>query len=106
MKQIRDNKNYILKSIQKDSQTLIRGSIVKLKSKCGKSNCACSDDPDKRHIRFYLSYSEAGKTNMVYIPRKHLHAVEQGIQAWKSFNEASKELAKVNMDQLLREKGK
>ena len=106
MRQIRESKDYLLKAIQKNSKRLIRGSIVKLKSKCGKSNCACSIDPDKEHIRYYLSYSEYGKTNMVYIPRKHLNAVEEGIHAWKSFKEASRKLAKINTVELLREKKK
>ena len=106
MKQVRTHKNNLLQSIKKDSQILIRGSIVKLKSKCGKSNCACSSDPEKQHIRYYLSYSESGKTNMVYIPRKFLSAVEAGIQSWKAFIEAGRELAKINMVELLRGKDK
>ena len=106
MRQIRKSKNYLLKSIQKDSKTLIRCSIVKLKSKCGKSNCACSHKPDKQHLRYYLSFSESGKTNMVYIPRKHLSTVEERITAWKSFKETSGELAKINTVEFLREKKK
>lgn len=43
---------------------------------------------------------------MVYIPRKHLSAVEEGIQAWRNFKEASRELAKINMAILLGEKKK
>jgi len=64
---------------------MIRGSIVRLKGKCGKPSCACSQDPEKEHIRYYLSVNEAGKTRMVYISKKRLPEVEEGIRAWKIF---------------------
>ena len=83
---------------------MIRGSIVKLKGKCGKPNCACNHEPTKEHIRYYLSYSEAGKTRMIYIPKKQLPEVEDGIRAWKTFKETSKKLAKFNLIETLQEK--
>ena len=83
---------------------MIRGSIVKLKGKCGKPNCACAHDPDREHIRYYLSSSEAGRTKMVYIPKKHLPEVEEGIRAWKAFKETAKELAEANLAKILGEK--
>ena len=41
---------------------------------------------------------------MVYIPKKRLPKVEDGIHAWKSFKEISKELAEINLDETLQEK--
>ena len=102
-KQIRD-KGSFCKTLQKNSKQLIRGSIVRLKGKCGKPNCACSHDPAKEHIRYYLSFSEAGKTRMIYIPKKRLQAVEAGIRAWKTFKEIAKELAEINLAETLQEK--
>jgi hypothetical protein len=83
---------------------MIRGSIVKLKGKCGKPNCACSHDPEKEHIRYYLSVNEGGKTRMVYIPKKRLPEIETGIRAWKIFKEVGKELAEINLAETLQEK--
>ena len=83
---------------------MIRGSIVKLKGKCGKTNCACAHDPEREHIRYYLSSSEAGKTQMVYISSKRLPEVEKGIQAWKTFKETAKELAETNLAEIVQEK--
>ena len=102
-KQIRD-KGSLHKTLQEKSKSMIRGSIVRLKGKCGKQNCACSHDPDKEHIRYYLSFNETGKTRMVYIPKKRLPEVEEGIRAWKTFKEVGKELAEVNLALTLREK--
>jgi hypothetical protein len=83
---------------------MIRGSIVRLKGKCGKPNCVCSHDPEREHIRYYLSVNEAGKTRMVYIPKKQLPGVEDGIRAWKIFKEVGKELAGINLAETLQEK--
>jgi hypothetical protein len=102
-KQIRD-KGSLQKTLQENSTSMIRGSIVKLKGKCGKPNCACSQDREKEHIRYYLSVNEAGKTRMIYIPKKRLPEVEAGIRAWKSFKKVGKELADINLAMALQEK--
>jgi hypothetical protein len=83
---------------------MIRGSIVMLKGKCGKPNCACSHDPERGHLRYYLSVNEGGKTRMIYIPKKRLSEIEEGIRAWKNFKEVSKELAEINLAATLQEK--
>jgi hypothetical protein len=83
---------------------MIRGSIVTLKGKCGKPNCACSHDPEREHIRYYLSVNKGGKTRMVYIPKKRLPEIEDGIRAWKTVKEVSKELAELNLASTLKEK--
>lgn len=41
---------------------------------------------------------------MVYIPKKRLPKVEDGIHAWQDFKEISKELAEINLDETLQEK--
>jgi hypothetical protein len=83
---------------------MIRGSVVKLKGKCGKPNCACAHDPEREHVRYYLSSSQAGRTQMVYIPKKRLPEIEEGIRAWKAFKETAKELAEANLAKILGEK--
>jgi len=102
-KQIRD-KSSLHKTLQQNSKHMIRGSIVRLKGKCGKPNCACSHDQEREHIRYYLSVNEAGKTRMVYIQKKRLPEIEDGIRAWKTFKEVAKELAEINLSETLQEK--
>jgi hypothetical protein len=41
---------------------------------------------------------------MVYIPKKRLPEVEEGIQAWKTFKETAWELAESNLAEILQEK--
>ena len=41
---------------------------------------------------------------MVYIPKKRLAEIEDGIRAWKTFKEVAKELAEFNLTETLQEK--
>lgn len=41
---------------------------------------------------------------MIYIPKKRLPEVENGISAWKTFKEVGKELAEINLTATLQEK--
>ena len=41
---------------------------------------------------------------MVYLPKKRLPEVEEGIRAWKTFKEVGKELAEINLALTLQEK--
>lgn len=83
---------------------MIRGSLVKQKAACGKPNCICARDPDRRHIRYFLSYSEKGKTRMVYIAKRKVPELIKALEAWRAFKEKSKELASANLREFLREK--
>jgi len=41
---------------------------------------------------------------MVYIPKKRLPEIEDGIRAWKTFKDVGKELAEINLVLTLKEK--
>ena len=41
---------------------------------------------------------------MVYIPKKRLPEIEDGIHAWKTFKDVGKELAEINLATTLQEK--
>jgi len=86
----------ILKRLNGLAPYIIQGSLVTLKSPCGKINCACAQNPDKRHPRHYLSFSESGRTQMVYIPVKKLNKFREGAKAWTEFKKLTKQLAQVN----------
>lgn len=83
---------------------MIQGSLVTLNSPCGKPSCACAKNREKYHKRYYLSWTEAGRTHMLYIPTKQLKAFKQGIRAWNRFKEISKQLARLNAHALKAEK--
>ena len=41
---------------------------------------------------------------MIYIPKRRLSEIEDGIRAWKRFKEVGKELAEINLAATLQEK--
>ena len=100
------NKDELLEALSKEAAFMLRGSLVKLKGKCGKPNCGCAQDPSKRHTRYYLSYSEKGKTRMIYISRDRIEQVREAVDAWKSFKELGEEIALGNLNEFKRGKRK
>lgn len=98
------NKDKLLAALSKEATFMLRGSLVKLKGKCGKPNCGCAQDPSRRHTRYYLSYSEKGKTRMVYVSRGRVEQVSEAVDAWKRFKELGEEIALKNLKEF--KKGK
>ena len=84
---------------------IIQGSLVTLKGPCGKASCACAKSKKHYHKRYYLSWTEDGRTHMMYISSKQLRAFQQGVRAWSRFKEISKQLARINAKTLKLEKG-
>ena len=78
---------------------MLRGSIVQIKGRCGKANCACAHDPSRKHTRYYLSYSEKGKTQMIYLPKKKVAEVRKATEAWRRLKEISEEISRKNLKQ-------
>ena len=44
---------------------VMRGSVVKLASKCGNPNCRCAQG--QKHQQFYFSVSKKGKTKLIFL---------------------------------------
>jgi hypothetical protein len=53
-----------------------------------------------QHQRHYLSWSEAGRTRMLYIPRAQLKGFQGGVRAWVEFKRLAQELARYNARRL------
>jgi hypothetical protein len=55
------------------SQILLRGTLYELRTRCGKTACACAGDNEKkRHRRWVLSYTVEGKKKMRVVPLDRL----------------------------------
>ena len=54
------------------AQSLLRGTIYELRTRCGKHTCACAASDDKRHRRWVLSYTVEGKKRMRVVPLDRL----------------------------------
>lgn len=59
---------------------LLRGNLVEMRRRCGKTNCCCRDDPAARHRSLYLGLSLEGKHRMVYVPPEW----EEQVREWSA----------------------
>ena len=82
---------------------MIRGSLVTLEGHCGKPSCSCAHNRVRYHRRHYLSWTEAGRTRMLYVPRAGLKSFQRGIKAWVEFKQIAQQLARLNA-QILKSK--
>ena len=75
---------------------MIQGSLVTLRGPCGKAFCVCARIPARHHQRRYLSWTEAGRTRMLYVPQAQLKGFQRGVRAWVEFKCLAQELARQN----------
>lgn len=58
------------------NEPLVRGSLVRMRRKCGKEGCHCQTG--EKHPALYLALNDQGKRRMIYIPP----AMEESVRAW------------------------
>lgn len=76
----------------KQKPILMRGSIVVLRRKCGKTNCHCAQG--EPHETWALSYSLKGRTKMLTLRPKDLPLVKAALTRYE------KALTKLNQEAL------
>jgi len=89
-------RDQFVRALTRLAPTIIQGSLVSLKGSCGKPSCACARNSDRQHVRHYLSWTEAGRTRMLYLPAVQLEGFRRGTQAWSQFRQRAQELARLN----------
>ena len=68
--------------IKKQNESLvIRGSVVKVRRSCGKSQCKCSKG--ELHQTWALSYSHQGHTRMIALRDEDIHIVRSAIYRYQ-----------------------
>jgi Family of unknown function (DUF6788) len=60
--------------------SVLRGSLICLRRKCGKPNCRCLEG--KAHASPALSYSQRGKTKILTLPRARVPRVRAAIRRY------------------------
>jgi len=73
------------------------GSVVKYRSGCSK-NCTCNNG--KKHIKFYLSTKNKGKTKNLYLPPKAVKQAMQMTQKYKKLQVLLKKISLINYEKL------
>jgi uncharacterized protein DUF6788 len=62
---------------------LLRGSLVTLRRRCGKSSCRCADG-EALHEAPALSYSEGGRTRMLTLTDADVPAVAAALASYRA----------------------
>ena len=86
--------------VAKDRASMVRGSIVKLRRKCGKPNCRCVDGD--LHETWVLSTSVTGRTRMVSVPESLLGDVRQAVANYRQARRALDSQALAGLQRLRR----
>jgi hypothetical protein len=77
-----------LATVLADPQPMRRGSVSERMIKCGKTNCACADDPKSRHGPYYsLTQAVSGKTRSRFLSPEQAAVAQQQIAAGREFRE-------------------
>ena len=69
------------KGVTSDSELMARGSLVRLRRKCGKTNCHCHDG--QPHLTWALSYSVKGKTKMITLRNRDLSRIRRALGRYR-----------------------
>lgn len=70
---------------------LMRGSLVERLRRCGRANCACADNPRRRHGGKFLTVQLDGRTHALHVRPEDESKVRTAIaaytQLWNLINE-------------------
>lgn len=80
--------------------SLLRGSLICLRRKCGKSNCRCCDG--KPHATPALSYSQRGKTKILTLPPGQIPKVRVALKRYRQSQQRLERQADAGLRQLAR----
>ena len=78
-------------------ERFVKGSLVLLRTRCGKPNCRCRKSKRHRHgPRLYLSVSLRGRQRMVYVAKTLMEKTRMLVEQARSFRAARKQWLKIN----------
>lgn len=78
-------------------ERFVKGSLVYLRTRCGKLNCRCRLSKKQRHgPRLYVSIVLQGKQRMVYVPKDWEEKTRALVEQARSFRTARKQWLKIN----------
>jgi len=81
--------------------SLLRGSLIWLRRKCGKPNCRCAQG--KPHISPALSYSRRGKTDLLTLPPRQVPRIRTALQRYRQGLRRLERRADAGLRQLARQ---
>ena len=75
-------------------ERFVKGVLYPLRRKCGKAQCRCANS-DYRHESWYLSFSDQGKTKVVYVPESDIKELLGLTKKYKAFRMSRQKLVEL-----------
>jgi hypothetical protein len=80
-------------------ERLVRGCLVRVRTRCGQPNCRCKKSPKHRHgPHLYLSVNVRGKTRMIHVPQAWVDRTEVWVKSAQSYRRTRKEWLNIQKD--------
>ncbi len=81
--------------------SVLRGSLIRLRRKCGKANCHCAHG--KLHATPVLSYSDKGTTKLLSLPPALLPPIRAALKRYRQGVLRLERQAKTGLQRLTRQ---
>lgn len=81
-------------------QPFIRGCLVLLKRKCGKSHCKCIGKD--KHLCYCLGVKHQGKRQMIYVPGQWEDVIREWTQRQREIDHLMEVVSESCIDELIR----
>jgi len=92
----------LLRQVNDAARLVLFGSLSEIYRTCGNPRCRCHGPGPKHGPHLQVVYKgESGKTSGYYVPKAVQPDVRQGVAACRSAQDALRELATLNRDELL-----
>jgi uncharacterized protein DUF6788 len=75
---------------------LLKGSVYRLKTRCGKPSCRCATPQGPLHSTLVLSWSQGGKARLRSLPGSDLLRWRRLAEAYRHFRQARAQLVKLH----------
>lgn len=97
-----DRRSELVKLVAELAGQVIFGSLSEMYRTCGTPGCRCHSTGPKHGPQLQVVYKgENGKTTGYYVPIAAQADIRRGVAAWREIQEAIRELAKLNRDEIL-----
>ena len=84
-------------------EPLMRGSLVERMRRCGRANCACARDPQRRHGGKFLTVPLGGRTQAVHVRGEDEAKVRAALDAYSRLWDVINGLTACELSNLRRE---
>jgi len=77
---------------------LIKGTLYKLRTRCGKAGCHCARSEEARHVSTVITWSEEGKTRLRSISPADSLRVQRLTLRYRDFRRARASLVRIHSE--------